>query len=590
MTLGPWMLVGAALWAATPVKPVVAVLPFENHTGDPALAPLGKGLADMLVTDLAALPSITVVERARLQSVLDELQLQRSSFFDASTVGKVGRGLGASHLVAGSMLEVADKVRLDAHVVEVSTGKVSHAVSAAGARAAFLDLHAQLVAGLSAGFTPARAQPAVQTRAATVDVALQYGTALDQADGGNLEAAQQTLAQVTRKAPLFGLARVRQQDVAQRIAEARERRDRLGETDALALLTEADEALALDPAGASGKVVRQRLAWRYTRGHLLLRVLRPSLTAGPFALVLPKAQDVATGTLQSFWANTDALLLEWSAYAAQHTQTLPGGGTFLDPSVALPPAAAERARRLGLPFFSTVPLARRERLMVFQTGWVPATVDAHRYQLAPVPVALLPARSGAVDAELRALLEEADALAPKGPPSSFDAVNLRVDGAQALIELGREEDAAVLLQEVLDNFPQSQRFAFAEERLRQLAGLAHNNALQSLRGFSGALATCEEMPIRKGLSEVLRRRMLLHGAAAWEQTEREVLAACPGPARASLRQCLHVTLGGLAASHLQCDVARHHLDRFVAEGGSASDARGYRHNHSPQCFGPMPPP
>lgn len=43
------LLVQAAPGAETPA---VAIVRFENNTGDPAWDPLGRGLADMLVTDL----------------------------------------------------------------------------------------------------------------------------------------------------------------------------------------------------------------------------------------------------------------------------------------------------------------------------------------------------------------------------------------------------------------------------------------------------------------------------------------------------------------------------------------------------------
>ncbi|MEW5742928.1 MAG: CsgG/HfaB family protein [Myxococcota bacterium] len=65
--------------SAAPLK--VSVLYFDNNTGRAEYEPLKKGLADMLITDLAQLPGVTVVERERLQAVLDEQKLSR--FLDA---------------------------------------------------------------------------------------------------------------------------------------------------------------------------------------------------------------------------------------------------------------------------------------------------------------------------------------------------------------------------------------------------------------------------------------------------------------------------------------------------------------------------
>ena len=70
-----WILWGGAAQAQG--RLVVAVLPFENHTGDPKMDVLRNGLADMLATDLAASGQVSVVERERLADVSGELSLQQ---------------------------------------------------------------------------------------------------------------------------------------------------------------------------------------------------------------------------------------------------------------------------------------------------------------------------------------------------------------------------------------------------------------------------------------------------------------------------------------------------------------------------------
>lgn len=51
----------------------LAVLYFDNHTGDARWAPLQKGLADMMVTDLAGTPGLTVAERAHLRAAVQQM-------------------------------------------------------------------------------------------------------------------------------------------------------------------------------------------------------------------------------------------------------------------------------------------------------------------------------------------------------------------------------------------------------------------------------------------------------------------------------------------------------------------------------------
>src|SRR5437763_15158886 len=81
--------------ASAAARPTVTVLYFEVHAESDSLAPLGKGLADMITTDLSALPGVQLVERQRLEAVLQELALQQSVYFDPATAQRIGKQLGA---------------------------------------------------------------------------------------------------------------------------------------------------------------------------------------------------------------------------------------------------------------------------------------------------------------------------------------------------------------------------------------------------------------------------------------------------------------------------------------------------------------
>ncbi|HSH69606.1 MAG TPA: CsgG/HfaB family protein [Deferrisomatales bacterium] len=98
----------------------VGVLYFENHSGDAALDPFQKGLSLMLVTDLSSVEGLEVVERVRLQALVEELGLGRSGLVEAETAPRVGRLLGARWLVSGAFsAPAAETLRVDAAVLEV---------------------------------------------------------------------------------------------------------------------------------------------------------------------------------------------------------------------------------------------------------------------------------------------------------------------------------------------------------------------------------------------------------------------------------------------------------------------------------------
>lgn len=99
---------------------VVAVLPLAFQGADDKYKPLGRGLAAMVTTDLANVSRLRVVERIRLQALLDELKLSQSEYVNASTAPRVGRMLGAGRLVGGSYFVTSDEeLRLDVTIASL---------------------------------------------------------------------------------------------------------------------------------------------------------------------------------------------------------------------------------------------------------------------------------------------------------------------------------------------------------------------------------------------------------------------------------------------------------------------------------------
>src|SRR5262249_47794865 len=116
---------------------------------DQALEPLGKGLAEMLISDLAgATDGVKIVERARLEEVLAEQKLGRSGKVDTRTAARIGKLLGARYLVLGSYFDAMGTFRADPRLVDVETGEIVKALGATGKPDDFLALEQGLADGL----------------------------------------------------------------------------------------------------------------------------------------------------------------------------------------------------------------------------------------------------------------------------------------------------------------------------------------------------------------------------------------------------------------------------------------------------------
>jgi TolB-like protein len=215
--LASLLIVAGLVRSAAAADPAtVAVLYFDYDGKDADLGMLRKGLAQMLISDLVATPSIRVIERARLQEVIDELKLQATTKIDQATAVKAGKLLGARYLVVGGYFDVMKAFRVDARVVDVETGKVMFSVGATGKPDDFLTLEQKLAADLGKYFatslpavkpqaTRTPTKPPAALKAATV---IAYGKALDALDTGDKKTAKLRLEKVVKDQPDFQLAQL----------------------------------------------------------------------------------------------------------------------------------------------------------------------------------------------------------------------------------------------------------------------------------------------------------------------------------------------------------------------------------------------
>lgn len=201
---------------------VVAVLPLRYSGADTSLKPLERGLADLLTTDLARSSRLTVVERLRLQAVLDEMKLQASGATDSSSNVRAGRMLQAGRLVQGSILQQGPQLRVDAAVIEVPTTRVAGSTNDDRALDQLLVLEKNIALGLfqQLGVTLTTAERnAIEqrpTRSLAAFVAYSRGLLLE--DEGQFESADVFYQNALRLDPGFSAARAKSQETRRIIA------------------------------------------------------------------------------------------------------------------------------------------------------------------------------------------------------------------------------------------------------------------------------------------------------------------------------------------------------------------------------------
>lgn len=197
-------------------RTVVAVLYFDNHTASERFDPLGKGFAEMLITDLSGLSMIRVVERARLQDLIDEQELSRSQHSDPATALRAGRILAAEYVVTGSFTGIEPDIRAEAHLTHTETAEIVRGVNATGTEDQFFTIQEELAAALIEGMQIALSDEEAeefrswqeQNRIEDAETVVAYSEALDYYDREEYLEAVERMGFVVRRAPASALVQM----------------------------------------------------------------------------------------------------------------------------------------------------------------------------------------------------------------------------------------------------------------------------------------------------------------------------------------------------------------------------------------------
>lgn len=99
----------------------VAVCYYKDMSAGGKLAGFQKGLAAMVISDLSKIRGLRIVERLRMQALLEELKLGQTGIVDPGTAPRVGRLIGAENLVVGTL---SGEILVATSLASSSTSKV----------------------------------------------------------------------------------------------------------------------------------------------------------------------------------------------------------------------------------------------------------------------------------------------------------------------------------------------------------------------------------------------------------------------------------------------------------------------------------
>ena len=199
-----------SLKAKAPQPGSVAVFYYYDATPDQQFKYLQKALAAMIITDLSQVKSLTVVERLRVQYLLEEMALGRTDIIDPGTAPRTGRLLGAESLVVGTL--ESGSIQSETSVASTVRKDVIATFPVAEEQDNFFMLEKKIVSNildvLKINPTPAEKQVIDKYHTTSFPAVLCYGQALDAQDKGQWKAAREYYHCALAADPAFALARV----------------------------------------------------------------------------------------------------------------------------------------------------------------------------------------------------------------------------------------------------------------------------------------------------------------------------------------------------------------------------------------------
>jgi len=131
-----------------PDKPSIAVLPFQNMSGDPEQEYLSDGIVEDIITALSRFKSLFVIARNSSFTYKGKLV----------DVKQVGRELGVRYVLEGSVRKAGARVRITGQLIEAATGSHIWAQKIDGQLEDMFDLQDQVTRSVVGAIVPSLMQ------------------------------------------------------------------------------------------------------------------------------------------------------------------------------------------------------------------------------------------------------------------------------------------------------------------------------------------------------------------------------------------------------------------------------------------------
>lgn len=184
----------------------VAILDFENVSGNIKYDGLGKAMSSMLISDIEANVSpkrLQLVERTQIQKVLKEQNFQVSGSVDKNTMVQAGKILGVSYLLIGDVYVLNDQLIINARLTNSETGDILFSRKQEGKIIDWLILKSNIAKDLAINLAQPFTSPTIPDKEINAATITTFGNAIVAKDNGELNKAENLIETIKEFNPEF---------------------------------------------------------------------------------------------------------------------------------------------------------------------------------------------------------------------------------------------------------------------------------------------------------------------------------------------------------------------------------------------------
>jgi len=189
----------------------IAVFPFSIEKDNSKFATLGKGLSEMIITDLSQIKKIQLIERLRIEALLKEMSLSYTGLVEQKSAARFGKLLSAGKIIHGKVTVLPKNIlRLDASYWDIINKQFPQFSSESDALDYLFkmekDIVFKIIDEMGIELTQEERKRIQYIPTKNMQAFIAYCMGLDLQDGGNYKAAAAQFEKAAGLDPNFSLA------------------------------------------------------------------------------------------------------------------------------------------------------------------------------------------------------------------------------------------------------------------------------------------------------------------------------------------------------------------------------------------------